>query len=53
MLTKLSEDEVSDLGFHKADSLDQAMALARELSGEPESSYVVPFGNTTVVQVRG
>lgn len=51
MLTKLSEDEVSDLGFHKASSLAHAMALARELAGEPERSYVIPFGNTTVVRV--
>lgn len=50
LVTKLSEDEVADLGFHKAESLDHAMALARELSGEPERSYVVPFGNTTVVR---
>ena len=42
---------MSDLGFHKASSLAHAMALARELAGEPERSYVVPFGNTTVVQV--
>lgn len=51
MVTKLSEDEVADLGFHKAESLDHAMALARDLAGEPETSYVVPFGNTTVVRV--
>ncbi|MGH0032081.1 MAG: nickel-dependent lactate racemase [Myxococcota bacterium] len=52
MVTKLSEDEVTDLGFHKAGSLEHAMALARELSGPPETSAVVPFGNTTVVRVE-
>jgi nickel-dependent lactate racemase len=51
MVTKLSEDEVADLGFHKAEGLDHAMALARELAGEPQRSYLVPFGNTTVVRV--
>jgi nickel-dependent lactate racemase len=51
MLTKLSGDEVSDLGFHQAASLPDAMALARELAGPPERTFVVPFGNTTVVRV--
>lgn len=53
MVSELSGDEVRDLGFHRASDLAEAIELARELTGPPETSYVVPYGNTTVVRVVG
>jgi len=51
MVTALRSDEVAALGFHKADNLAAATELAAALAGEPKSTYVVPFGNTTVVRL--
>jgi len=51
MVTSLPHDDVERLGFHRADSLPAACDLAATLSGQPETTFVVPFGNTTVVQV--
>ena len=51
MISKLAADDVAALGFRKAESLSAAMALATELAGPPETTFVVPFGNTTVVRI--
>jgi lactate racemase len=51
MLTALPADDVLTLGFHKAESLAAAQALATDLAGAPRTTFVVPFGNTTVVRV--
>jgi nickel-dependent lactate racemase len=51
MVTSLPHADVERLGFHRAESLPAACELAASLSGPPATTFVVPFGNTTVVQV--
>jgi nickel-dependent lactate racemase len=51
MVSNLAEEDVRALGFHQAESLEAAAALADELTGPPKMTFVVPFGNTTVVRV--
>jgi len=53
MVGKLAEDEVRALGFEKAGSLAHALALAREHTGPPRRTLVVPYGNVTVVRGAG
>jgi lactate racemase len=53
MISKLAEEDVAALGFRKAESIPAAVALATDLAGPPETTFVVPFGNTTVVRVAG
>jgi nickel-dependent lactate racemase len=53
MLTRLAEGVVKDLGFEKADDLEGALRLAERRAGPARLSYVVPFGNTTVVRAPG
>ena len=51
MVTALPRADVERLGFHRADNLSAACDLASQLTASPETTIVVPFGNTTVVQV--
>ena len=53
MVTTLSRNDVEGMGFRHAGSLPEAVGMATELAGPPATSLVVPFGNTTVVRVRG
>jgi hypothetical protein len=53
MLTRLPADDVDGLGFRKAETLSAAVELAHELAGPPRTTFVVPFGNTTVVRAPG
>ena len=53
MISRLAAPEVEGLGFRKAESLAAAIALAADLAGAPQLTYVVPFGNTTVVRAPG
>jgi nickel-dependent lactate racemase len=51
MVTSLPEADVKRLGFRRADTLSAACNLATTLSGPPKTTFVVPYGNTTVVNV--
>jgi hypothetical protein len=50
MVTKLPAEDVEALGFVKADDLSAAIELANRLAGSPSTTFVVPFGNTTVIR---
>jgi nickel-dependent lactate racemase len=50
MISRLADADVKVLGFRKAESLSEATALASDLAGRPETTWIVPFGNTTVVR---
>jgi nickel-dependent lactate racemase len=50
MISALAAEDVRVLGFRKAESLAEATALARDLAGRPETTGIVPFGNTTVAR---
>ncbi len=52
MLTALPEAQVRAFGFHPARTLDEAVRMAEVLAGRPRLSYVVPFGNVTVLDMR-
>jgi nickel-dependent lactate racemase len=52
MVTSLPDADVERLGFRRAETLAAACSLAETLSGPPATTFVVPYGNTTVIDVR-
>jgi nickel-dependent lactate racemase len=50
MVSKLAEAEVAAMGFRKAESLAAAIEVATDLAGPADTTFVVPYGNTTVVR---
>lgn len=48
-VTDLPDRDVERLGHRKARTLREALDLARAVSGRPRLTYVIPYGNVTVV----
>jgi nickel-dependent lactate racemase len=52
MVTRLADDAVRTLGFHKAPDLATAVAVAERLAGRPRRTFVIPHGNVTYPRAR-
>lgn len=52
MISKMPPAAVDALGFHRAETIDDALALARRLAGTIDDAIAVPHGNITYVRVR-
>jgi hypothetical protein len=52
MISHLSPAAVDALGFHRAETIGDALALAQRLAGTTDDAIAVPHGNITYVRVR-